>query len=80
LDCRLLDLHRAKVSGFDGLGDSRSPRIHTPVIVITARDELSIGKWLRAHRTTLLAAIDAGRPFLEATAGANDMPGTDTNG
>jgi FixJ family two-component response regulator len=39
LDCLLLDLHMAEVSGFDVLEAFQSRHIHTPVIVITAHDE-----------------------------------------
>ena len=39
LDCLLLDLHMAEVSGFDVLEALQSRHIHTPVIVITAHDE-----------------------------------------
>jgi FixJ family two-component response regulator len=39
LDCLLLDLHMAEVSGFDVLEAFQSRHIPVPVIVITAHDE-----------------------------------------
>lgn len=39
LDCLLLDLHMAEVSGFDVLAAFQSRHIRVPVIVITAHDE-----------------------------------------
>jgi DNA-binding NarL/FixJ family response regulator len=70
LDCLLLDLHMAEVSGFDVLEAFRSRHIHVPVIVITAHDEpgtaervgsLGAAAYLKkpVDRDTLLAAIEA---------------------
>ena len=39
LDCLLLDLHMAEVSGFDVLESLRSRFVRVPVIIITAHDE-----------------------------------------
>jgi FixJ family two-component response regulator len=68
LDCLLLDLHMAEVSGFDVLEAFRSRKIRVPVIVITAHDEPGTEQQVRAlgacaylkkpvDRDALLAAI-----------------------
>jgi len=70
IDCLLLDLHMAEVSGFDVLEAFRSRHIHTPVIVITAHDEpgteermrrLGAAAYLKkpVDRDALLSAIGA---------------------
>ena len=70
LDCLLLDLHMAEVSGFDVLEAFRSRHIHVPVIVITAHDEpgtaervgsLGAAAYLKkpVDRDALLSAIEA---------------------
>lgn len=70
LDCLLLDLHMAEVSGFDVLEAFQSRHIHTPVVVITAHDEpgteervrlLGAAAYLKkpVDRDTLLSAINA---------------------
>jgi len=53
VDCLLLDLHMAEVSGFDVLEAFQSRHIHTPVIVITAHDESGT-----EERVRLLGAAD----------------------
>ena len=68
LDCLLLDLHMAEVSGFDVLEAFHSRHIHVPVIVITAHDEPGTELRVRAlganaylkkpvDRDTLLATL-----------------------
>jgi FixJ family two-component response regulator len=70
LDCLLLDLHMAEVSGFDVLEAFQSRHIHTPVIVITAHDEPGTEERVRSlgargylkkpvDREALLSAINA---------------------
>ena len=70
LDCLLLDLHMAEVSGFDVLEAFRSRHIHVPVIVITAHDEPDTAERVRSlgaaaylkkpvDRDVLLCAIEA---------------------
>jgi FixJ family two-component response regulator len=70
LDCLLLDLHMAEVSGFDVLEAFQSRHIHVPVIVITAHDEPGTEDRVRSlgacaylekpvDRDALLAAIEA---------------------
>jgi FixJ family two-component response regulator len=70
VDCLLLDLHMAEVSGFDVLEAFQSRHIHTPVIVITAHDEPGTEERVRllgaaayltkpVDRDTLLSAITA---------------------
>jgi FixJ family two-component response regulator len=70
LDCLLLDLHMAEVSGFDVLEVFQSRHIQTPVIVITAHDDPGTAERVRllgaaaylkkpVDRDTLLAAIAA---------------------
>ena len=70
LDCLLLDLHMAEVSGFDVLEAFGSRHIHVPVIVITAPDEPGIAERVRSlgaaaylkkpvDRDALLSAIEA---------------------
>jgi FixJ family two-component response regulator len=70
LDCLLLDLHMAEVSGFDVLEAFQSRHIHTPVIVITAHDEpgteervrlLGAAAYLKkpVDKDALLSAINA---------------------
>lgn len=72
LDCLLLDLHMAEVSGFDVLEALRSRQIRVPVIVITAHDEPGTELRVRAlgalaylkkpvDRDILLAAINSVR-------------------
>jgi FixJ family two-component response regulator len=70
LDCLLLDLHMAEVSGFDVLEAFRSRHIHVPVIVITAHDEPGTAERVRSlgaaaylkkpvDRDALLCAVEA---------------------
>jgi CheY-like chemotaxis protein len=70
LDCLLLDLHMADVSGFDVLEAFRLRHIHVPVIVITAHDEPGTAERVRAlgaaaylkkpvDRDALLSTIEA---------------------
>ena len=70
LDCLLLDLNMPGVSGFEVLAALQARAIHTPVIVITARDEPGTAERVRSlgavaclqkpvDRDTLLSAICA---------------------
>lgn len=70
LDCLLLDLHMAEVSGFDVLESLRSRPVRVPVIIITAHDEPGTEQRVRSlgaraylkkpvDRDTLLAAIQS---------------------
>ena len=70
LDCLLLDLHMAEVSGFDVLEAFLSHQIRVPVVVITAHDEPGTEDRVRSlgacaylkkpvDRDALLSAIEA---------------------
>jgi len=75
IDCVLLDLHMAEVSGFDVLEAFRSRHVSTPVIVITAHDEPGTAERVRSLGAVAYLKKPVGRDaLLSAMAHAQAHP------